>query len=348
MRRALLTFALLTFVLPAFAALGASPAAAQEGGRATAFVARPADGSPVAREGGWFHFADAAPGSELTAELALRNDGAEALSLRVAAVDATTAQRGGVAYGLSGETAERVGAWVELARDTVELGPGESAVVPFTVRVPGGADPGDHLGGIAVWAPRQGGAGTAREGMAPGVDIETRQVIAVQVGVPGTVTRRLEVTDVRVIARPDGPHLEIGIDNSGGRLEKGAGRVHVDGEAVGGEFTVDTMVPGTQVAYAVAWPGADLSRPHDVRVRITYEGGVAEWDGSVAGDDTVRAALEDWDAPGASGARERPVVLLLLGGLVAALLILLSLVRWWRRRAGELPVARHLDSSRSS
>lgn len=326
MRRVLLTFALLSFAVPAVAVLGVAPAVAQEGGRATAFVARPADGSPVAREGGWFHFADAAPGSELTAELALRNDGAEALSLRVAAVDATTAQRGGVAYGLPGETAERVGAWVELARDAVELAPGESALVPFTVRVPGGADPGDHLGGIAVWAPGRGDADAAREGMAPGVDIETRQVIAVQIDVPGAVTRRLEVTDVRVVARPDGPYLEILIDNSGGRLEKGTGRVHVDGQALGDEFTVDTMVPGTQVAYALAWADADLDRPHDVRVRIDFEGGQDTWEGTVNADARVRGALRDWAADGgaASGGRFLPW---LLGGLAAGLLIVLSLLR---------------------
>lgn len=324
---ALLTLVVMILVVMVSAALLSTPAIAQEGGGATAFVARPADGSPVAAQGGWFHFAQAAPGTELPAELALRNDGTAPLSLRLAAVDAGTAQRGGVAYGLPGDAVEQVGSWVDLERDTVELPPGSSAVVAFTVRVPGDAVPGDHLGGVAVWAPGEAGESAAHDGMAPGVVISTRQVLAVQVEVPGAVTRRLEISDVRVAARPDGPHLEIVIDNTGGRLAKGQGNVLVDGQALGGEFAVDTMVPGTQVAYAVAWPDADLGRDHEVQVSLDYEGGQDAWEGTVSAGERVREALRDWDTGGGAVTFDGRILLWLLAGLAAALLIILTLVR---------------------
>ena len=340
MRRVLILVAVaLTAALPLPLANAAEPS--------TAFVARPADGSPTA-DGGWFLYDEATPGAALSGELAVRNDSGEPLTLQVAAVDAQTSQQGGVSYSLPGDELERVGRWVDLSRETVELAPGEGDVVPFTVEVPDDARPGDHLAGIAVWAPGAGDEPPAEEGPGAGVVIETRQVIAVQVTVPGRASHELEVEAVEIAARPTGPYLEVTIANTGTLLTKAEGRVLVDGEPVAEGLVVETMVPGTSFGLPVAWPSADLDAAHHVVVELDYSGGSARWEGTLNADDQVRQALEDWAAPGTAEPRP-PVIVILLGAVVAALVILLSLVRWWRRRAGELASApAQLDSSRSS
>ncbi|HWH31301.1 MAG TPA: DUF916 domain-containing protein [Egibacteraceae bacterium] len=313
----------------------------------TAFVARPADGSSTA-DGGWFLYDDVAPGAALSGELAVRNDSGGPLTLRIAAADAQTAQQGGVSYSLPGEELERVGRWLDLSRETVELAPGQGEVVPFTVAVPGDARPGDHLAGIAVWAPGAGDEPPAGEGPGAGVVIETRQVIAVQVTVPGSAAHELEVKAVRIAARPSGPFLEVTVANTGTLLTKAQARVLVDGEPAAQALQVETIVPGTSFGLPVEWPFADLDDAHHVAVELDYEGGTARWEGTLDADDEVRAALEDWAAPG-TGEPSPPVVVILLGAVVAALVILLSLVRWWRRRAGELGSSpAHVDSGRSS
>jgi hypothetical protein len=336
MTRLTLVLALVAVVLGSVAA----PARAADA-PATTFVARPADGSPTAPQGGWFLFADAQPGAELAGQMALRNDGDGPLSLRLAAVDATTAQRGGVEYGLPDPPPDEVGAWIDLSRDAITLPRGGSVEIPFTVRVPADAAPGDHLGGIAVWAPDEADAGSGESGFAPGVVVETRQVVAVQLGLPGAAPQSLEVQDARAVARPDGPYIEVVIANTGRRLAKATGTLTVDGEVLAEGFAVDTIVPGTSVAFPIRWPGADLDAPHDIEVTLRYDGEAASWTGALRADDAVRAALEDWDAPdgGLPGFRALPWMLGVAG---AAILIVgsLLLARPWRRR--------QVDSARSS
>lgn len=299
---------------------------------ATTFVARPADGSPTAPQGGWFLFR-AEPGAEPAGQMALRNDGDGPLSLRLAAVDATTAQRGGVEYGLAEPPPDEVGAWIELSRDAITLPRGGSVEIPFTVRVPSDAAPGDHLGGIAVWAPDEADYGSGESGFAPGVIVETRQVVTVQLDLPGLAPQSLEIQGAQAAARPDGPYIEVLIANTGRRLAKAIGTLTVDGEVLAEAFTVDTIVPGTSVAFPVRWPGADLDAPHDITVSLLSGGEAASWAGALHAGEAVRSALEDWDAPdgGLPGFRALPWM---LGVVAVAVLVVGSLLvtRPWRRR----------------
>lgn len=335
MTRFTLVLALVAVVLGG----AAGPARAADA-PATTFVARPADGSPTAPQGGWFLFR-AEPGAELAGQMALRNDGDGSLSLRLAAVDATTAQRGGVEYGLPEPPPDEVGAWIELSRDAVTLPRGGSVEIPFTVRVPADAEPGDHLGGLAVWAPDEADTGSGGSGFAPGVTVETRQVVAVQLDLPGPAPQSLEIQGTRAVARPDGPYIEVLIANTGRRLAKATGTLTVDGEMVAEGFAVDTIVPGTSVAFPIRWPGADLDASHDIEVRLRYDGEAASWTGALRADDAVRSALEDWDAPD-GGLPGFPALPWMLGVVAVAVLIVgsLLLARPWRRR--------QVDSDRSS
>lgn len=85
------------------------------------------------------------------------NYGIVSLQLSVFAADLGNAGDGGIAVGLQADTPHDAGAWVQLGGRVLtatvpprtKLGPGR-VLVPFTIRVPAGASPGDH--GAAIVA----------------------------------------------------------------------------------------------------------------------------------------------------------------------------------------------------
>ncbi|POH66197.1 MULTISPECIES: WxL protein peptidoglycan domain-containing protein [Cryobacterium] len=96
------------------------------------------------------------PGQQISDEYLVRNSGTTAQSVTVYATDAFNAEDG--SYSLLEGDAEPVdaGNWVAFdgGVDTVQvdLAPGASQIIPFTVTVPADAVPGDHAGGIIVSA----------------------------------------------------------------------------------------------------------------------------------------------------------------------------------------------------
>lgn len=143
------------------------------------------------------------PGSTVSDELVVTNHGEGTLSLDVYAADGytTTAgqldvltrdQEGSGANGTSaGKTGSvNVGAWLEPGVGQVRLEPGESADVPFTLRVPDDATPGDYAGAILTSR-----TVTADEA---GLDYETRSGIRVYLRVAGDLEPSLTVTGAHV------------------------------------------------------------------------------------------------------------------------------------------------------
>ncbi|MFE7506881.1 WxL protein peptidoglycan domain-containing protein [Promicromonospora sp. NPDC057488] len=151
------------------------------------------------------------PGSAVSDELVVTNHGEGTLSLDVYAADGytTTAGQldvltrdeespGDTGAGETGadetgadETGSvNVGAWLEPGVGQVRLEPGESADVPFTLRVPDDATPGDYAGAILTSR-----TVTADEA---GLDYETRSGIRVYLRVAGDLEPSLTVTDTHV------------------------------------------------------------------------------------------------------------------------------------------------------
>ncbi|EST24273.1 WxL protein peptidoglycan domain-containing protein [Streptomyces roseochromogenus] len=91
------------------------------------------------------------PGQTLTDKVAVQNKTGEPLTFRLYAADAyNTARDGGFAVRTVRERMLGVGAWARLAQSQVTV-PGHTTVtVPFTLRVPEGAEPGDHPGAIVA------------------------------------------------------------------------------------------------------------------------------------------------------------------------------------------------------
>jgi hypothetical protein len=272
--------------------IAAEVAIAQEGG-GVQFVVEPVPGSSTSPDGGYF-LITTIPGAEVRQAIGIRNDSPSRLELRLAAVDAVTGQLGGASYALDTEAAARMGAWITLERTSLTLEPKASAVVPFRIAVPAGAE-GVHLAGISVAAPsKQRVPGAAGKGQAgASVDVQTRRIVAVQVNLPGSSEPELVITGVSPAARPDGLYLQVAIENRGRGLTKGEGTVTLVDDGFKRAFTVDTFVPGTSIAYPVKWSDDAEDGDYQAEVEIRYSGRVAQWTGSFTVDEAVRQELAD-------------------------------------------------------
>jgi hypothetical protein len=288
------------------------------------FLAEPAEGSSTEPRGSYFVVA-ASAGSEFTQSVALRNDSPSPIDLRLAAVDAGTAQRGGTSFGLESETPSQAGTWVVLERTSLTLAAGESALVGFKVTVPADATSGVHLAGISVLSPTQAaGADGAEAKAGASITVQSRRVIAVQVDLPGPADPELVITGVAPIARPDGLYLEVAVDNRGRGLTKGEGDLTLPGENFASPLSIETFVPGTSIAYPVKWADSVSDGERDAHVEIRYGDRVAVWDGKFRVGEEVRDELANRqvDPPAPVPSSGGSPVLLVLGGVLGAVVLL--------------------------
>lgn len=148
MRRATAALALLGVLLLPLA--GAGPAAATPGdtsGRAT-FGVRPT-GKTGPDDRPTFAYA-ATPGGVFTDQVEISNAGTRPLTLKVYANDAFTPRTGGFDLLAAARPADDAGSWVKVSRAAVTVPARSRVVVPFTLRVPATATPGDHSAGIVA------------------------------------------------------------------------------------------------------------------------------------------------------------------------------------------------------
>lgn len=255
------------------------------------FVAEPAPGSETAGRG--YYVVQVEPGETVEQAVYLRNDSRAPLQLNLAGVDAITGPVGGASYELPNEPRDAVGEWISLERRSITLGPREDASVSFDIDVPDDAATGEHLGGIAVWAPtEEENAEEAPEGEAgASVSFQTRRIIAVQLRLPGSAEPLLVISGVTPAARPDGLYLEIGVENQGHGLTRGNGVITLPDDDFEREFPIDTFVPGTAIAYPIQWRVAAESGTYRAAVEIRYDGKVATWEGTFTVGEELQAEL---------------------------------------------------------
>jgi Bacterial protein of unknown function (DUF916) len=222
------------------------------------------------------------PGQTVRGAVRVLNVGTAAGRTNLYSVDATTGQTSGAVYRSHREPRRGVGAWVKLAKDAVDLAPGQSRVVPFSVQIPAGTSTGQHLGGIV--AQRATGKPTGKANPAsPGkggsfkVRIQELSVLAVQVDVPGAQRPRMALTGIKAGDQPGHQSVLLGIGNTGNVLVKGRGTLEIVGKgghvAQRSSFGLDTFVPGTHVDFPVYIQGKALA-PGGYRgtVSIAYRG----------------------------------------------------------------------------
>ena len=305
-------------------ALPFSALAAEDTG--AGLLAAPAPGSSTEPAGSYFVVA-AAPGQTVTQSIALGNKSDQPIELRLAGVDAMTAQQGGSAFALDTETPAKAGSWLALDRTSLTLGPRASVTVPFRITVPAGARSGVHLAGIAMAVPTQATDTNAAAGKAgASVSVQSRRVIAVQINLPGPAEPELVITGVAPVARPSGIYLELAVENRGGGLTKGEGDVTLPADGFTQAFNIATFIPGTSIAYPIKWTGKATDGDHPAHVEIRYGDRVAVWDGKF----TIGLAIKEEQAnrqvvpPSASSSSPDSGLPagLIAGGVVGAIVLL--------------------------
>jgi hypothetical protein len=326
-------------VLAAFAAVATPALAANDDpDTVTAYLA---PGSKTTPESGYYVF-DAQPGSSTTQTIMVRDDKSHPIQANIEAVDATTTDATGVAYGKPGSQPSGTGSWILVATPEVTLQPGEARPVDFTVKVPAGTKPGVYLAGISasVPLPKTTATTSADERRATfNVTLQSVRVIAVQITVPGPREPKLVVTGARATTTPQGVALLIGLANRGNDFAKGSGTITVGDTGLEKSFKIDTFIPGTQIEYTVPWTKDVVPGDHAISVRLKYgKAKATNWDGSADISGSTKAQLEaDLAATRAPDTKSDGGALpwpLIAGGLSAAILCVGGVLVLRRRRRG--------------
>ena len=277
--------------LPFFLLTGAlmvvTPAGAAES--SLDFRVAPAAGSELS-EGEDYFVLDMEAGDIRTQAVEISNDSQSPLRVQLAAVDAATAQMGGVDYGAEEGRTDATGSWINLEVRSISLAPGRSTQVSFEVEVPDDATTGVHLAGLVIWVEDAEQADIA--GAPASMSIQSRRVIAVQIDLPGVAVPALEIRGAHAEARPDGLYVGIDLFNAGTGFATGTGTVSIEGREEIGTFALDTVVPRTGTNFPFRWgSGAVRNGSYDVLIEIDYGVAIATWQGEVVVGPAVQNGL---------------------------------------------------------
>ncbi|WP_212816961.1 WxL protein peptidoglycan domain-containing protein [Polymorphospora rubra] len=273
------------------------------------------------------------PGAVLTDQVAVTNHTPRPLTLDVYASDAFTTAQGGFDLLAADRAPVDVGSWITLPARTVTVPATSRVDIPFELRVPADATPGDHAGGIV--------ASLAAEGTGPDgnrVAVDHRVGTRVHLRVTGQLRPVLAVEDLRI--GYDGPaHPFTGGDLTATFTVRNTGNVRLTGPAsltatgpLGlGTWTATTdplpeILPGGELRTRVRLSGVPPL------VRLTATARVAP---AAVGDQVLDPPPAAEPARAAVWAWPWPHLLLLAGlGLLA-----LAAVRLRRRRRAVLAEA---------
>jgi WxL Interacting Protein, peptidoglycan binding domain len=265
---------LLVPALAVVAAVGAAlPGGALAARSPASFALQPDTYDPALPATKSYFIVAASPGAVVKDRVRVVNAGKSAGTAFLYAVDATTGQTSGAVYRSRQAPKRDVGAWIDLGRSKVTLGAGASALVPFTIRVPATARPGDHLGGIVA---ENAALTDAKSGGALQITIRHLTIDAVEVQVPGHVSSGLAVTKVSAGGGHGYQYVYVHLRNTGTVMVKPVGSLLVrdaGGHAVARQtLRLDTLVPGTAIDYPVLLPGKVL-RPGRYTARVVLSSG---------------------------------------------------------------------------
>lgn len=134
------------------------------------------------------------PGETVRDGLVIVNRSRQSLDLGVYAADGFTTVSGGFDLQLADAKPRALGAWVRAGKGRVELAPGKTITVPFTVTVPKNATPGDYAGGIVTSM----AAVDEATAQGQGVTVDRRLGIRLTVRVDGPLRPAVAVDQVRL------------------------------------------------------------------------------------------------------------------------------------------------------
>ncbi|MFD8978812.1 WxL protein peptidoglycan domain-containing protein [Streptomyces sp. NPDC059564] len=311
-------------------ALSAAPATAADNGTWGVFPTPPA-GAAMTDRGYFFH--QGAAGTTVSDSATILNSSDKELTFQVFATDALNTPSGGAFALLPVETRpEDVGAWIALAPQaatTVTVPPKGRTDIPFTVKVPQDATPGDHVGGIVA-------LNTAVEGVRKDgkVQVGVKRSVGARLyfRVPGPLTPGLSVEDVRVSrgapllpwVKDARATVSYALVNRGNVVVEP--KVSLSAQGLFGRRVLDrpgrepklVLLPGQRVELTEPWPDA----PQLDWVTVKVSAAAAAYP-DLASESAADFLAVPWPAAGAA--------LVLAGAAVAALVLRR------RRRSGPQP-----------
>ena len=201
----------------------------------------------------------AKPGAVIAEKVRVVNTGTAAGTAYLYPVDATTGQTSGAVYLARGKPRRDVGAWIHLSSERVTLAPGAQAVVPFTISVPAGVRPGDHVGGIVAEnsaIQHSTGQGALQ------IRIKHLTISAVELQLPGRPVARVVATGVKAGGLHGWQYVYVHLVNPGTIMVKPQGRLVVKTAAgrkdAARPLQLDTFLPRTAIDYPVLLPKQTL------------------------------------------------------------------------------------------
>ena len=216
-------------VLAALLLVSANAGVGAAGGGApvAAFGIRPQNSTDPSVDRGhfWFHLAT---GGSATEAIVLHNTTTEPLTFTVYGADMLQAAGGGLAPAQQTDTMFDVGAWMKVESTSLTVAPGADGVDHFTVTIPEGAAPGDHVGAIVA---------AANVGVQKGVSVQARGALITQVTIPGVAHPSAQLS--ALVAHPAGDgrdSFSIVMTNDGNLLLTFSGSLQItdsDGHVLG-------------------------------------------------------------------------------------------------------------------
>ncbi|ALE07729.1 hypothetical protein AL755_10095 [Arthrobacter sp. ERGS1:01] len=238
------------------------------------------------------------PGATAGDHLALRNLGDREVTFSITAADGYFTSTGRFNMLPSDARSVDSGTWISVKKQ-VTVAAGATAVVPFTVKVPANATPGDHAAGIAASIHSQGTSKGSQ------VDVESRVGFRVMTRVKGVITPRLQLGSTAGYATSWNPFapgeatLDVVLENTGNvRLRVGAASgtdPAAGAKDAGGSTTQAELLPGEKRTVSIqvrdVWPLGAVTLP------VTVTQAVVETNGSVNGLPPILHNVTVWAIP---------------------------------------------------
>jgi hypothetical protein len=185
----------------------------------------------------------------------------------------------GTVYANHSDPLRKAGRWLIPGVQHITLSPHQHQKVSFTVNVPAGARPGDHVAGLAF-----GKALARRQTHGFSVIQILRVVVGVEIRVPGPAASKIALNGASLKALPGTPVGSVVIDlaNTGRLLCKPLLSVALNSGAHSQAVSrqLRSVLPGDAIPCPFAWPKAIAPGRYVVHVAATGCGAPVSWSGS--------------------------------------------------------------------
>ncbi|MFJ5643864.1 WxL protein peptidoglycan domain-containing protein [Streptomyces sp. NPDC093223] len=240
------------------------------------------------------------PGGRIDDAMVVANRGKQPLTLAVYAADGYTTDTGRLDLLTRDKKSVGVGAWVHADRANVQVAPGRTVRVPFSVTVPANATPGDYVGGLLT--------SLKQADDAAGINVDRRLGIRLKLRVSGALRPRLAVEDLAVdyhgTANPfatGGATVTYTVHNTGNAVLSARQNVSLNGPfgrlkaRTGAVAAPPELLPGER--WKVTVPVHEVTPAFRLTATVTLTPLLTDASGSVSPLAPVRATAGGWAVP---------------------------------------------------